>query len=526
MPRWVQTNRFNGGDKRGNGGCLCLSARRHRWSSVDNDRRDGGLRTGAEFRQSRNDGRQVWSNGQKIDDVSTHPITRGVVDALAAWYDAHADPQWAEKLLNTHGEPAGMVIPTSPRDLELLFQSLRDWTVRNAGNITHTPVEAHGILLSIRDCVHAGGNQERVAAVDAYRDRVQREGRLATVPFAPPQTDRFRPPPERITPRVVRETDGGIVVSGALGLGTSIPYVDDVICTPTTPPITTPERAVWFTCPVGAKGVKILARKPSHVTSDRFSYPLTTRFDELDSTVVFEDVFVPWENVFAYRDVPFCNTYMFQLFDFGVFHHLTRELAHCEFLVGLGLAVTRMQGLHTIPGVQDDLSRIIVQTETMRTALRAACADSQPKYTETYTPDQLHMITGSIHGLEVRKQIAETVRNFAGYGGMLAPTLAELEDPEIGPAVSLNYAGGGYTARERAAMLHLLTDATASALDGREAAFTAMATGGIALWKLRVNIEWHRHNELAGYVHALMPEWANKDIDYTPASPFGPPAGG
>jgi aromatic ring hydroxylase len=480
------------------------------------------LRTGAEFRESRNDGRQVWAGGEKIDNVSTHPATRAVVYALASWYDAHTDPAWTSRLLNQDGEPAGMVIPRDTDDLLRLHQSLRDWTVRNAGSITHTPVEAHGILLSVRDCVHAGGNADRIAAVDVYRDKVQGEGRLATVPFAPPQTDRFRPPPERITPRVVRETDGGIVVSGALGLGTSIAYVDDIICTPTTPPITTPERAVWFTCPANARGVKIVARKPSLVTQDAFAYPLTSRFDELDCAVVFDNVFVPWENVFAYRDIAFCNTYMFQLFDFGVFHHLTRELAHCEFLIGLGLAVTRMQGLSNIPGVQDDLSKIIVQTETMRTALRAACADARTKYTETYTPDQLHMITGSIYGLEVRKQIAETVRNFAGYGGMLSPVLKELEDPEIGPAIAPNYEGGGYTARQRAALLHLLNDATASALDGREAAFTAMATGGIALWKLRVNIEWHRHNELAGYVHELLPDWNDLQVDYTPPSPFGP----
>ena len=481
------------------------------------------MRTGAEFRESRNDGRQVWAGGEKINDVSTHPATHAGVDALAEWYDAHKNPAWKDQLLNKAGEPKGLVIPKSSDDLWDLHQSLRDWAVRNAGNITHTPVEAHCILLSIRDCVHAGGNKERIAAVDAYRDKMQREGRLATVPFAPPQTDRFRPPHERITPKVVKETDGGVVVSGALGLGTSIAYVDDIICTPTTPPITTPERAVWFACPANAKGVKILSRKPAMVTDDGFSYPLSSRFDELDCAVVFEDVFIPWENVFAYNDPQFCNVYMFQLFDFGVFHHLTRELAHSEFLIGLGLAVTHMQGLQNIPGVQDDLSETIVRMETMRTAIKASCADAKPKYSETFTPDQLHMITGSIFGLEARKHIAETVRNFAGYGGMLSPALKELEDPEIGPAIAPNYEGGGYSAKQRAALLHMLNDATASALDGREAAFTAMATGGIALWKLRVNIEWHKHNELAHYVHDLMPDWKGKEVDYTPPNPFGPP---
>src|SRR5439155_15568735 len=182
--------------------------------------------------------------------------------------------------------------------------------------------------------------------------------------------------------------------------------------------------------------------------------------------------------------------------------------------VGLAIAVVHMQGVKDLPGVQDDINTLIVQMETMRTALRAACADAKPQVTETAMPDQMHIITGSIFALNNRAKMAETVRNLAGYGCMLSPALNDLLDPDFGPAITPNYEGGGYTARQRAALLHLLNDATASALDGREAAFTAMATGGIALWKLRVNLEWHRHNELAGYVHALMPEWQDREIDY------------
>jgi 4-hydroxyphenylacetate 3-monooxygenase len=347
-------------------------------------------------------------------------------------------------------------------------------------------------------------------------------GLLATVPFAPAQTDRFRPPPERITPTVIREVDGGIVVGGSLGLGTSIAYVDHVLCTPTSPPITTPERAVWFAFPVSARGVKVVARKPSLVTADAFSYPLTSRYDELDCTVLLEDVFVPWEHVFAYRDVEFCNTYMFQLFDWATFHHLTRKLAHAEFLVGLALAVARMQGLSGVPGVQDDISGLIVTMETMRTALRAAAADGRPRYTEAVGPGPLHILTGSVFGIQARARMAETVRNLAGFGGLLSPALEELEDPDLGPALKANYEGGGYTARQRAALLHLLNDATASALDGREAGFTAMATGGLPLWKQRVNFMWHKHDELAAAVHALLPDWQDVPLGYAPP-PMGPP---
>jgi aromatic ring hydroxylase len=483
------------------------------------------FRTGAEFKHSRNDGRQVWVSGERITDISSHPATRGVVDALAEWYDLHHDPAWTDTLLDTQGKPIGLTIPKSGDDLWALAESIRAFAVRNAGQITHTPVLAHLLLLAVRDSVHAGGNKDCITAIDAYRDRMAREGLLATGPFPGPQTDRFRPPPERLTPKVVKETAGGIVVSGTLGLGTALCYADDILVMPLSPPITTPERAVWFSCPANAAGVKILGRKPSIVTEDRFSYPLSARFDELDCAVVFDNTFIPWENVFAYRDPEFCNAYMFRSFPLGVFYHLARKLGHAEFLVGLAIAVAHMQGVKDLPGVQDDISTLIVQMETLRTALRAACADARPQVTETAVPDQMHIITGSIFALNNRARMAETVRNLAGYGCMLSPALNDLLDPDFGPAIVPNYEGGGYTARERAALLHLLNDATASALEGREAAFTAFSTGGLHIWKLRAGLEWHKHNTLARTVLALLDDWQDKQVDYTPPNPFAPPPG-
>ena len=102
------------------------------------------FRTGAEFKHSRNDGRQVWVSGERITDISSHPATRRVVDALAEWYDLHHDPAWTYTLLNTQGESIGLTIPRSGDDLWALAESIRAFAVRNAGQITHTPGKRSG----------------------------------------------------------------------------------------------------------------------------------------------------------------------------------------------------------------------------------------------------------------------------------------------------------------------------------------------------------------------------------------------
>lgn len=55
------------------------------------------VRTGAEYRDSLRDGRTVWVMGAgRIDDVTTHPATRAMVDAYAAWYDLHFEAAWQD----------------------------------------------------------------------------------------------------------------------------------------------------------------------------------------------------------------------------------------------------------------------------------------------------------------------------------------------------------------------------------------------------------------------------------------------
>ena len=88
-----------------------------------------------------------------------------------------------DTLLDTQGEPIGLTIPKSGDDLWALAESIRTFAIRNAGQITQTPVLAHLLLLAVRDSVHAGGNKDCITAIDAYRDRMAHEGLLATGPF-------------------------------------------------------------------------------------------------------------------------------------------------------------------------------------------------------------------------------------------------------------------------------------------------------------------------------------------------------
>ena len=51
------------------------------------------IRTGEQFLESIQDGRRVLCGGEMIDDLTTHPKSRGFAQAVAEYYDMHHDPE-------------------------------------------------------------------------------------------------------------------------------------------------------------------------------------------------------------------------------------------------------------------------------------------------------------------------------------------------------------------------------------------------------------------------------------------------
>ena len=45
------------------------------------------IRTGKQYRDSLRDGRRIWINGERVADVTTHPMFKPLVDIRARIYD-------------------------------------------------------------------------------------------------------------------------------------------------------------------------------------------------------------------------------------------------------------------------------------------------------------------------------------------------------------------------------------------------------------------------------------------------------
>src|SRR5215467_15344023 len=247
------------------------------------------MRTGAEYREALRDGRRVWVMGEGfVDDVTTHPATRAMVEEYVAWYDRHFDPEWADVLLapaGAHGKrrPWAYVVPHSSEDLRGMGRSFSKTTFLSAGNITHTPAYGNlialGVVTAVQDC---NASPQQIANAVAYRDHIAATGRFLTF-CGGAATIGYRlreDPAERNALRLVRETDAGLVVSGKIGMHTSPAYAEDVYVGALNG-IAIGEHRASFIVEIAAPGVTTLCRKIAVRNDNRFVAPLSNRYDEL-----------------------------------------------------------------------------------------------------------------------------------------------------------------------------------------------------------------------------------------------------
>jgi 4-hydroxyphenylacetate 3-monooxygenase len=490
------------------------------------------MRTGREYRAALRDGRRVWVMGEgAIDDVTTHPATRAMVDEYATWYDRHFAAEWQDVVLTPPDAggarvPWAFVPPRSAADLRAMGRCYSATIFPSAGNVTHTPAYGHLIALGILDAVRQRNvSAEQIAHAAAYRDLIARTGRFLTF-SAGAATIGYRlreDPRERAALRIVRETTAGVVLRGKVGMHTSPAYAEDVYVGSHSGVEHGPHRAT-FVVPVGAPGVTVLCRKISARHPSPFVAPLSHRYDELDGQLWLDDVLVPWSRVFLVEPSP--EPIAAWLF----WHQLYCWLAKAEFTLGLALACADAMGLTGHEPTIDYLVDLVVEVQTVRSCQTAAELDPEPTFDGLCIPGRGHVAAGSLAMQKARQRMAEILRILPGSSLVVAPSDTDLASPEIAAGLEESFGGGGYTARQRAALLQLAADHVASALDGRESAFELHANGGIPAWRGRLRRHFSGYNALAnGVLRALsldMPAvdfTAIREIPLAPRRPAAPP---
>ena len=469
------------------------------------------MRTGAEYKESLRDGRNVWVLGEgPVADVTTDPSTSAMVDEYAAWYDRHFDAGWQDVLLTPpdgggRRHPLALTPPETSAGLRRLGKAVSAVHFLTGGNMTHTPGYGALIALGMLNVLKRLDNSsEEIGAAEAYLESLSESGRFLTFAGGGPLigTRLRQDESERVALRLVSETAEGVVVTGKVQMHTSTPFAEDLLITGRDELPPGSGRHLWFIVPVNSPGLRVVSRRRAARHENRFLSPLSSRFDELDSMVWLEDVFVPRARVFTGE--PLNRNARHSLVSWLLWHHSYGWLAKAELSLGLGLALAEVMGLKHNPQVIEQLVELTVNVQTSRTCMTAA--ELEPETTESgyALPNQLHVAAAGINTLRVRQRMGEILRGLPGSSLVNAPADTDFADPEMAAELEDAFGGGGYTALQRAALLQLAWDQVSSGLDGREAVFELHASGGLEAWRRRLSSWFERYNELANGVHGFL----------------------
>ena len=432
------------------------------------------MRTGEQYLASLRDGRRVYVGGELIKDVTTHPKTAGYARAIAEYYDMHLDPAHEDVMTFVDGDGRRQsmhwFLPRSKEDIvrrrkyhEYLFRHFK------GGIFTRPPAGMNVVMYTQVDDPEPwaansrfkNGERELRGNIERQWARVTTEDLAISPMFLDVQYDRGRDDAMAETPMlsILEERDDGILVRGWKAIGTSIPFVNDLLIGNLWRPGQTPEQTIYALVPISTPGITVVARE-SRATPDADPYdrPLSTIGDELDGMVYFDDVLIPWNQVQHIGNPDHAKWYPQRQFDWVHTETQIRHCVHAELMLGLGLLLTQALGTGNSPVVQSQLADLVRFRETCRAFMIAAEETGFETPGGLFKPNNVFVDFGRAHYLENQHQMVNTLIDFCGRGVVIQPTRRELDDPYIGPKLQEALRGASISAWDRIAIFRQISE--------------------------------------------------------------------
>jgi 4-hydroxyphenylacetate 3-monooxygenase len=455
----------------------------------------GICKTGEDHLRSLRDGRAVYIDGERVEDVTTHPAFRNAVRTAAALYDLQARPENLERLTfapeRTGSDGYARVnrcwmLPRSYEELVERRRAMTEWAELSCGFLGRAPDHVAssliGQILGIE--VFRRHGEARAKALLDYFDYVRGNDLYLSYVIINPQADRAKAwgeQQEDLVARLVDEDNAGITVRGAKMLGTATVMCNELLVANLQPLRPGEEDlALSFAIPMATPGLKILSRKSYEAAApSRADNPLAARFDENDAVVWFENVKVPWERVFVYRDTDMCRAQFHDTLGhtFQNYQAQIRLTVKVRFLVGVAKRLAETIGTIAMPPVRETLGRLAAQAamvEGMVAGMEAA-GHMQDGY---YVPHKHMMYAAQVLTQELYPKLVETIRGLAGGALIMLPSSErDWQNPELAAVIEKTQRSPISSSEERVHFLKLAWDALGSEFGSRHTQYEMFYAG-------------------------------------------------
>jgi 4-hydroxybutyryl-CoA dehydratase / vinylacetyl-CoA-Delta-isomerase len=461
----------------------------------------GRLRSADEYRESLRDGRRVFYRGERVEDVAAHEVFRHAVEHASLDYRLAHDPTYRDLAVTSEGYSRYFQIPRSADDL--LVRSALIEAATRAGKtlvvlIKEIGTDALFSLLILQDDL----GEPFASRIQRFYEHCRDNDLAVCVAQTDVKGDRSLGPSEQPNEdaylRLVESREDGIVVRGAK-VHTSVSVnANEMIVLPTR--AMGPGDAAYavaFAIPLDTPGLTLVA-SPYLSTKGKQEreYPLSAERKMVETSTLFDDVFVPADRVFMAGEHEHAGALARGFVEFHRFTAISYKLPLVDALVGSALLAARVNGLERAGHVRDKLSWLISYAETLR-ALTHHAAERCTVVRGIAVPDTLLVNIAKLQFAQWLHTAFQYVQDIAG--GLLAtyPAPEDLDHPEYGAALQRYLeAAGGVSGAERLRVMNLICDLTAGEYGGYQAVLAVHAEGSIEAEKLTILSQYERERAI------------------------------
>ncbi|MBM4264182.1 MAG: 4-hydroxyphenylacetate 3-hydroxylase [Deltaproteobacteria bacterium] len=450
-------------------------------------------RSGEEFIRGLRDGRTVLLNGERVADVTTHPAFAAGVKTVARLYELANDPD--NRDLMTYPSPRdgkpinkSWLTPRTRDDLAARRRALKFFADASYGFLGRSPDHVASFFAGFAGSLpfYARGGQQFADNLQRFAAKAADQDLYLSYVIVQPTIDRSKPAHQQAEPFLyagaAAERDNGIVLRGAQMLGTGS-VMSDYIFVSVILPLRPGDEDYAISCvvPNSAPGLKLYPRRPYALgVSSVFDYPLSSRFDETDSLVVFDDVFVPWEDVFIYKNIEltagqFSTTAAHVL---GNTQSHIRSWAKLQFLVGLAKRCMDLSGRSTSPEILSQLGDLATRVSIVEGMILGAEAAAEPDQFGVMRPKDSILYASQVYQQAIYPPLLNQIRGLLGGSPIQLPaTVGELRNADSAADMERYVRWPKAHGAERIKLLKLVWDAVGSEFGSRHLQYEMFYAG-------------------------------------------------
>lgn len=398
---------------------------------------------------------KVYLQGELVENFVDHPMIRPSINSVRATYDYAQDPQYAD-LMTAKSHLTGKIVNRfahmhqSPEDLVKKVKMQRLLGQKTAACFQRcVGMDAMNAVYSVTYEIDKAKGTNYHEKFQKFLQRVQDEDLTVDGAMTDPKGDRSLAPHQQpdadVFLHIVEKRDDGIVVSGAKAHQTGAINSHLILTMPTiTMGKDDADFAVSFSCPSDAEGIFYIYGRQSCDTRklEGGTFDVgNVEYGGQEALIVFDKVFVPWENVYMCGEVEFSGALVER---FAGYHRQSYggcKVGVGDVLIGAAALAADYNGASKASHVKDKLIEMMHLNETMYSCGIACSAEGQKTASGNYLIDLLLANVCKQNVTRFPYEIARLAEDIAGGLMVTMPSEKDLRHPEIGKVVEKFFQG-------------------------------------------------------------------------------------